>query len=131
MAGPAPARTRGRDAFSTRASTASSCSTSAAAGAAARTPASKKTPRGTSSPTWKLLREHLGIDQWLVFGGSWGSTLALAYAQAHPRRVTELVLRGIFMLREWEIHWFYQHGASALFPDRWEAVHRRDPESRA
>jgi proline iminopeptidase len=68
----------------------------------------------------ELLRQHLGIEQWLVFGGSWGSTLALAYAQAHPRRVTELVLRGIFLLREWEIHWFYQHGASALFPDRWE-----------
>jgi proline iminopeptidase len=76
--------------------------------------------------TWHLvedierLREFLGIERWLVFGGSWGSTLALAYAQSHPRRVTELVLRGIFMLRPWEIHWFYQHGASALFPDRWE-----------
>jgi proline iminopeptidase len=55
-----------------------------------------------------------------VFGGSWGSTLALAYAQKHPRRVTELVLRGIFMLRKWEIDWFYQSGASAIFPDRWE-----------
>jgi proline iminopeptidase len=55
-----------------------------------------------------------------VFGGSWGSTLALAYAQAHPRRVSELVLRGIFMLRKAEIDWFYQQGASALFPDRWE-----------
>jgi len=77
--------------------------------------------------TWHLvediekLREHLGIERWLVFGGSWGSTLALAYAQAHPRRVSELVLRGIFMLRRWEIHWFYQHGANALFPDRWES----------
>ncbi|HEU4532005.1 MAG TPA: prolyl aminopeptidase [Steroidobacteraceae bacterium] len=76
--------------------------------------------------TWHLvsdieaLREHLGIDRWLVFGGSWGSTLALAYAQSHPARVTELVLRGIFMLRQAEIHWFYQDGASALFPDRWE-----------
>src|SRR5512145_2478494 len=76
--------------------------------------------------TWHLvadmeqLREHLGIDRWLVFGGSWGSTLALAYAQAHSRRVTELVLRGIFMLRKAEIDWFYQQGASALFPDRWE-----------
>src|SRR5512147_2559107 len=67
------------------------------------------------------LRKHLGIERWLVFGGSWGSTLALAYAQAHPRRVSELVLRGIFMLRRWEIHWFYQHGANALFPDRWES----------
>jgi proline iminopeptidase len=76
--------------------------------------------------TWHLvsdmeqLRRHLGIERWLVFGGSWGSTLALAYSQAHPRRVSELVLRGIFMLRKWEIDWFYQDGASALFPDRWE-----------
>ena len=76
--------------------------------------------------TWHLvsdmeqLRRHLGIERWLVFGGSWGSTLALAYAQKHPKRVSELVLRGIFMLRKWEIDWFYQDGASALFPDRWE-----------
>jgi len=76
--------------------------------------------------TWHLvadmeqLRERLGIERWLVFGGSWGSTLALAYAQSHPRRVTELVLRGIFMLRKAEIDWFYQQGASAIFPDRWE-----------
>jgi proline iminopeptidase len=66
------------------------------------------------------LRKHLGIERWLVFGGSWGSTLSLTYAQSHPKRVTELVLRGIFMLRDWEIHWFYQHGADAIFPDRWE-----------
>ncbi len=77
--------------------------------------------------TWDLvadierLREHLGISSWQVFGGSWGSTLALAYAQAHPARVTELVLRGIFLLRKSELGWFYQQGASALFPDRWEA----------
>jgi proline iminopeptidase len=76
--------------------------------------------------TWHLvadmerLRVHLGIDRWLVFGGSWGSTLALAYSQAHPAAVSHLVLRGIFMLRKWEIDWFYQQGASALFPDRWE-----------
>jgi proline iminopeptidase len=73
--------------------------------------------------TWDLvadieaLREHLGITRWQVFGGSWGSTLALAYAEAHPSRVTELVLRGIFMLRRWELEWFYQEGASRLFPD--------------
>lgn len=67
------------------------------------------------------LREALGIERWLVFGGSWGSTLSLAYAQAHPERVSELVLRGIFLLRPQEIAWFYQHGASELFPDRWEA----------
>jgi proline iminopeptidase len=75
--------------------------------------------------TWDLvadierLREHLGIEGWQVFGGSWGSTLALAYAQAHPNRVTELVLRGIFMLRRWELEWFYQEGASRLFPEAW------------
>jgi len=77
--------------------------------------------------TWDLvadmerLREHLEIGQWLVFGGSWGSTLSLAYAQSQPERVTELVLRGIFMLRRKELLWFYQEGASAIFPDRWES----------
>ena len=76
--------------------------------------------------TWDLvgdiekLRETLGIERWQVFGGSWGSTLALAYAETHPQRVTELVLRGIFMLRRWELEWFYQEGASRLFPDAWE-----------
>ena len=78
--------------------------------------------------TWHLvedierLRDHLGIADWLVFGGSWGSTLALAYAQTHPQRVTELVLRGIFLLRRWELEWFYQNpgGAAALYPDLWE-----------
>jgi proline iminopeptidase len=65
------------------------------------------------------LRRLLGVERWLVFGGSWGSTLALAYAQAHPERVTGLVLRGIFLLRQQEIEWFYQFGASELFPDRW------------
>ena len=76
--------------------------------------------------TWDLvadierLREMAGVDRWLVFGGSWGSTLALAYAQTQPERVTELVLRGIFGLRRWELLWYYQHGASLLFPDKWE-----------
>lgn len=80
-----------------------------------------------ANTTWHLvadmetLRRELGINRWLVFGGSWGSTLALAYAQAHPETVTELVLRGIFLLRPEEIHWFYQEGASALYPDSWEA----------
>jgi proline iminopeptidase len=82
----------------------------------------------TDNTTWHLvedierLRQHLDIDRWLVFGGSWGSTLALAYAQAHPQRVTELVLRGIFLLRRWEIEWFYQNpgGAAAFYPDLWE-----------
>ncbi len=76
--------------------------------------------------TWHLvedmerLRRHFGIDRWLVFGGSWGSTLALAYAEAHPERVAALVLRGIFLCRPHEIHWFYQEGASRIFPDYWE-----------
>jgi proline iminopeptidase len=76
--------------------------------------------------TWHLvddierLREHLGIEHWLVFGGSWGSTLALAYAETHPQHVTGLVLRGIFLLRRAEIRWFYQEGASSIFPDPWE-----------
>ena len=76
--------------------------------------------------TWDLvadiekLREHLGIGRWQVFGGSWGSTLALAYAETHPQRVSELVLRGIFLLRRWELEWFYQEGASRLFPDAWQ-----------
>ena len=76
--------------------------------------------------TWDLvadierLREHLGIDRWVVFGGSWGSTLALAYGETHPERVKALVLRGIFMLRRSELLWFYQEGASHLFPEMWE-----------
>lgn len=75
--------------------------------------------------TWSLiddierLREHLGVEKWAVFGGSWGSTLALAYAIKHPERVTSLVLRGIFLLTERELRWFYQDGASFLFPDAW------------
>ena len=80
----------------------------------------------TDNTTWDLvadiekLREHLGIARWQVFGGSWGSTLALAYAQKHPDRTTELVLRGIFMLRRWELEWFYQGGCHRLFPDSWQ-----------
>ena len=76
--------------------------------------------------TWDLvadmerIREHLGIDKWVLFGGSWGSTLALAYAQTHPERVHALILRGIFLCRPQEIEWFYQAGASRLFPDYWE-----------
>lgn len=79
-----------------------------------------------SNTTWHLvedierLRQHLGIDAWQVFGGSWGSTLALAYAQAHTDRVTELIVRGIFTLRRAELDWFYEGGAAALFPDLWE-----------
>lgn len=87
----------------------------------------------TDNTTWHLIadmeaiREKLGIDKWQVFGGSWGSTLALAYAQKHPERVTELVLRGIFMLRNKELRWFYQEGASAIFPDTWEAYEAAIP----
>jgi len=65
----------------------------------------------------ELLREMLGVESWQVFGGSWGSTLALAYAQAHPSRVTGLILRGIFMVRQSELEWFYQQGCSWLYPD--------------
>lgn len=76
--------------------------------------------------TWDLvediekLRVHLGIEKWSVFGGSWGSTLSLIYAQTHPESVDALFLRGIFMLRKKEIDWFYQEGASKIFPDAWE-----------
>ena len=89
--------------------------------------AGKSTPHASlqDNTTWRLvddmerLRDHLGIARWQVFGGSWGSALGLAYAQTHPERVSELVLRGIFMLRDKELRWFYQEGASALFPDEW------------
>ncbi|KEA64432.1 Proline iminopeptidase [Marinobacterium lacunae] len=66
------------------------------------------------------IRELLGIEQWLLFGGSWGSTLSLVYAQAHPEHVCGLVLRGIFLCRKQDIDWFYQRGASAIFPDFWQ-----------
>ena len=85
--------------------------------------------------TWHLvsdierLREHLGVGSWVVFGGSWGSTLALAYAQTHPERARALVLRGIFLCRPKEIQWFYQEGASAIFPDVWEQYVAVIPEA--
>lgn len=85
--------------------------------------------------TWHLvsdmeaLRRHLGVDSWQVFGGSWGSTLALAYAQSHPLRVRELVLRGIFTVRKFEIDWFYQYGASLLFPEAWQGFLAPIPEA--
>jgi proline iminopeptidase len=85
--------------------------------------------------TWHLvedmekLRSHLRIESWQVFGGSWGSTLALAYAESHPERVTELVLRGIFLVRQREIDWFYQAGANAIFPDAWEAYEAEIPKA--
>ncbi|MER2604681.1 MAG: prolyl aminopeptidase [Siculibacillus sp.] len=84
--------------------------------------------------TWDLvadierLREHLGIERWQVYGGSWGSTLALAYAETHPERVSELLLRGIFTLRRKELEWFYQEGASLIFPDLFEPYRDLIPE---
>ncbi|MEM9422239.1 MAG: prolyl aminopeptidase [Pseudomonadota bacterium] len=88
----------------------------------------RSTPHASleENTTWALvgdmeaLRQHLSIEQWQVFGGSWGSTLALTYAIKHKDRVSELVLRGIFTLRQEELHWFYQEGASWLFPDAWQ-----------
>jgi len=68
----------------------------------------------------EVLREYLKIDQWLVFGGSWGSTLALVYAQTHSERVSGLILRGIFLCRDRDIQWFYQDGASYIYPDLWQ-----------
>ena len=76
--------------------------------------------------TWDLvediqkIKNHLGIEKWVVFGGSWGSTLALAYAQTYPESCKALVLRGIFGIREKELQWFYQEGASYIYPDFWE-----------
>jgi proline iminopeptidase len=97
----------------------------------------KSTPYASleDNTTWDLvadtekLREHLGIKKWQVFGGSWGSTLALAYAEKHPEACTELVLRGIFLLRKQEIDWFYQRGASILYPDAWEPYLALIPEA--
>jgi proline iminopeptidase len=96
----------------------------------------RSTPHASleDNTTWHLvddmeqLRTRLGIEKWLVFGGSWGSTLALAYAEKHPGRVSELVLRGIFLLRKREIDWFYQEGASRIFPDAWEKYRDAIPE---
>ncbi|MFO7604191.1 MAG: prolyl aminopeptidase [Gammaproteobacteria bacterium] len=68
----------------------------------------------------EVIREKLGIDTWVLFGGSWGSTLSLVYAQTHPERVRALILRGIFLCRQREIDWFYQEGASRIFPDLWQ-----------
>jgi proline iminopeptidase len=90
----------------------------------------KSTPYASleNNTTWDLvadiekLREMVGVDKWQVFGGSWGSTLALAYAQTHPSRVTELVLRGVFLFDPFEIDWMYKYGgASQLYPDGWDA----------
>ncbi|RSZ33873.1 MULTISPECIES: prolyl aminopeptidase [unclassified Variovorax] len=88
-----------------------------------------------ANTTWHLvadierLRELAGVDRWLVFGGSWGSTLALAYAQKHPERVSELVLRGIYTVTRAELRWYYQFGVSEMFPDKWEKFIAPIPEA--
>lgn len=99
--------------------------------------AGQSTPHASleDNTTWHLvadierIREHLGIESWVVFGGSWGSTLALAYAQTHHERTRALVLRGIFLCRPKEIQWFYQEGASAIYPDAWEHYIKVIPEA--
>jgi proline iminopeptidase len=108
----------------------------------------------SANTTWHLvadmeaLREHLAIDRWQLFGGSWGATLAMAYAQAYPERVSEIILRGVFLLRERELDWMYRGGAGNLFPEAWASfaalvpagdvlegyhrlVHDADPQVRA
>src|SRR5215813_635202 len=95
----------------------------------------KSTPHACleDNTTWHLvadiehLREQLGIESWMVFGGSWGSTLSLAYAETHPKRTRSLVLRGIFLCRPSEIRWFYQEGAGAIFPDVFEDYYNLIP----
>ncbi|MDP9603244.1 UNVERIFIED_ORG: proline iminopeptidase [Variovorax paradoxus] len=88
-----------------------------------------------ANTTWHLvadierLRERAGVDKWLVFGGSWGSTLALSYAQKHPGRVSELVLRGIYTVTRSELQWYYQFGVSEMFPDKWEKFQAPIPEA--
>jgi proline iminopeptidase len=99
--------------------------------------AGKSTPHAElrENTTWDLvsdmekIREHLGLETWHLFGGSWGSTLSLSYAATHPQRVKSLTLRGIFLLREREIRWFYQHGASEIFPDAWDGYLAPIPEA--
>jgi proline iminopeptidase len=96
----------------------------------------KSTPHAElrENTTWDLiadiesLREKFGIKKWFVFGGSWGSTLSLAYAETHPERVRGLILRGIFLTRRKELEWFYQSGASEIFPDFWERYRDEIPE---
>ena len=97
----------------------------------------KSTPNASleANTTWHLvadierLSEMCGFDKWLVFGGSWGSTLALAYAETHPERVSELVVRGIYTLTKGELDWYYQFGVSEMFPDKWERFVAPIPEA--
>jgi proline iminopeptidase len=96
----------------------------------------RSTPHASleANTTWHLvadierLRKMIGIEKWMVFGGSWGSTLSLAYAQTHPERVTQLVLRGIFLFNQYELDWLYKDGASSIFPDHWEEFLAPIPE---
>ena len=97
----------------------------------------KSTPHSElrENDTWNLVsdmeavREHLGIEKWVLFGGSWGSTLALSYAVTHTNRVFGLILRGIFLLTQSEVRWFYQEGASRLFPDSYDRYVAPIPEA--
>ena len=97
----------------------------------------KSTPNASidANTTWHLvadierLREMMDVETWLVFGGSWGSTLALAYAETHPERVSELVLRGVYTLTRAELDWYYQFGVSEMFPDKWERFQAPIPEN--
>jgi proline iminopeptidase len=97
----------------------------------------KSTPNASleNNTTWHLvadieaLREMMGVEKWLVFGGSWGSTLALAYSETHPERVSELVVRGIYTLTKAELDWYYQFGVSEMFPDKWEGFIAPIPEN--
>ena len=97
----------------------------------------KSTPNASleANTTWHLvadierLREMAEVDRWLVFGGSWGSTLALAYAEKHPERISELVVRGIYTLTRAELEWYYQFGVSEMFPDKWERFLAPIPEA--
>ncbi|MEP3279472.1 MAG: prolyl aminopeptidase [Stappiaceae bacterium] len=89
----------------------------------------------SANTTWHLvadmekLREHVSVDKWLVFGGSWGSTLSLAYAQTHPDRVSALILRGIYTLTRSELDWYYQFGVSEMHPEKWEKFQAPIPEA--
>ena len=98
--------------------------------------AGRSTPHAglEQNTTWKLIedieafREYFGVEKWMVFGGSWGSTLSMVYAETHPERIKALVLRGLFMCRKQEIHWFYQEGASRLFPEAFEIYREHIPQ---
>ena len=88
-----------------------------------------------ANTTWDLvadierLREMVGVERWQVFGGSWGSTLALAYAETHPHRVSELILRGVYMVTKRELDWYYRFGVSEMFPEKWERFQAPIPEA--